>query len=597
MKIDTIRHSLAHIMAASVQELYSGTKFGIGPAIEDGFYYDFDLSKSLTPEDLPKIEKKMREIIKQNIVFKKKIITKSEAKKIFKNQPYKLELLTRAAAKGGKEDLSSLTSLTKQPLIVYESGKFVDFCKGPHLKSTFQLYSGQTKEIIDSFKLTRIAGAYWQGSERNPMLTRIYGVAFRTEKELKAYLQKEAEAEKRDHRDIGLKLDLFHIDENIGPGLILWHPKGAILKKIIVDYALSQYLKNGYQLVDTPHIAKLNLWKISGHLDFYKENMMPPMHLAEIGREEKDDYQIKPMNCPFHIAIYETKIRSYKDLPLRYTEMGTVYRYERSGTLLGLVRVRQITQDDAHIICTPDQLSQELFSTLKLTYKILKDFGFKELDIYLSTQPEKFVGTPKIWKKAENSLKYALEKLKLKYEIDRGGGAFYGPKIDIKIKDALGRAWQCTTIQLDFNLPERFDMTYIDHKGKKQRPIMIHRALLGSIERFIGVLLENYAGALPLWLSPEQIWIIPVGSRHEKYAQKVKKELSSFRVEVRSENETVSKKIREGELQKIPYLLVVGDKEMKTKSVRVRERKKGDVGMIELNKFIKKVKKEIEVNK
>jgi len=576
MKIDTIRHSLAHIMAASVQELYPGTKFGIGPAIENGFYYDFDLPRTISPEDLPEIEGKMRELIKQDIIFKKKKVTKKEAQKIFKDQPYKLDLINSKF-----KIQNSKLQFKIQNLSIYKVGDFVDLCKGPHVKST--------KEIpISGFKLTKIAGAYWRGSERNPMLTRIYGAAFRTEKELKAYLQKEAEAEKRDHRDIGLKLDLFHIDENIGPGLILWHPKGAILKKIIVDYALSQYLKNGYQLVDTPHIAKLNLWKISGHLDFYKENMMPPMHLAEIGREEKDDYQIKPMNCPFHIAIYETKIRSYKDLPLRYTEMGTVYRYERSGTLLGLVRVRQITQDDAHIICTPDQLSQELFSTLKLTYKILKDFGFKELDIYFSTQPEKFVGTPKIWKKAENSLKYALEKLKLKYEIDRGGGAFYGPKIDIKIKDALGRAWQCTTIQLDFNLPERFDMTYIDHKGKKQRPIMIHRALLGSIERFIGVLLENYAGALPLWLSPEQIWIIPVGSRHEKYARDIGHRMSDigYRTEVKDENETVSKKIREGELQKIPYLLVVGDKEMKTKSVRVRERKKGDVGSMKLNRFI-----------
>jgi len=574
MKIETIRHSLSHILAAAVQELFPGTKFGIGPAIENGFYYDFDLKRSLAPEDLPKIEKKMRELIGQNISFKKERLLTSDVNKLFGNQPYKLELLKQM----------------KQPTI-YKSGDFIDLCKGPHVKST--------KEIpIDAFKLTKIAGAYWRGSERNPMLTRIYGIAFKTKKELEDYLRKEAEAEKRDHRDIGLKLDLFHIDENIGPGLILWHPKGAILKKTIMDYALNQYLRTGYQLVDTPHIAKLNLWKVSGHLDFYKENMMPPMHLTEIGKEEKEDYQIKPMNCPFHIAIYKTKIRSYKDLPIRYTEMGTVYRYEKSGTLFGLVRVRQITQDDAHIICTPDQLSQELFSTLKLTYKILKDFGFKEFDVYLSTQPEKFVGTPKIWKKAENSLKYALEKLKLKYEIDRGGGAFYGPKIDIKIKDALGRAWQCTTIQLDFNLPERFDMTYIDQKGKKQRPIMIHRALLGGIERFIGVLLEHYAGALPLWLAPVQIWIIPVGSRHEKYAKACGEQFSAagLRINIKDENKTVSKKIREGELQKIPYLLVVGDKEMKLRAVRVRSKNK-DLGVMLLTKFIEKIKLEIEKKK
>ncbi len=587
MKIETIRHSLSHILAAAVQELYPGTCFGIGPAIENGFYYDFDFveivsskfkvqSSKLTSDDLPKIEKKMKELIKQNLEFRMKNLESKEAKKIFKGQPYKLELIEE---------------LPENEITIYKSGNFIDLCRGPHVKST--------KEIpIDAFKLTKIAGAYWRGSERNPMLTRIYGIAFKTKKELEDYLQKEAEAEKRDHRDIGLKLDLFHIDENIGPGLILWHPKGAILKKTIMDYALNQYLRTGYQLVDTPHIAKLNLWKVSGHLDFYKENMMPPMHLTEIGKEEKEDYQIKPMNCPFHIAIYKTKIRSYKDLPIRYTEMGTVYRYEKSGTLFGLVRVRQITQDDAHIICTPDQLSQELFSTLKLTYKILKDFGFKEFDVYLSTQPEKFVGTPKIWKKAENSLKYALEKLKLKYEIDRGGGAFYGPKIDIKIKDALGRAWQCTTIQLDFNLPERFDMTYIDQKGKKQRPIMIHRALLGSIERFIGVLLEHYAGALPLWLSPVQIWLIPVGSRHEKYAKAYGEQFSAagLRINIKDENKTVSKKIREGEIQKIPYLLVVGDKEMKLRAVRVRSKNK-DLGVMLLTKLIEKIKSEIEKKK
>ncbi len=568
MRIETIRHSLSHIMAYAVQEIYPGTKFGIGPTIENGFYYDFELPESLTPKDLPKIEKKMKEIIKKNIPFKKKVISKKESQKLFKAQPYKLELIAELPGKN---------------ITIYESGKFIDLCKGPHLKST--------KEIpLDGFKLTKIAGAYWRGSERNPQLTRIYGIAFKTEKELKTHLSKEEEAEKRDHRLLSQKLDLFHIDENVGPGLILWHPKGATLKKIIMDYALSEYLKNGYQLVDTPHIAKLNLWKTSGHLDFYKENMMPPLHMKEIGKEEKDDYQIKPMNCPFHIAIYKTRIRSYKDLPIRYTEMGTVYRYEKSGTLHGLVRARQITQDDAHIFCTPDQLSQELFSTLKLTHKILKDFGFKDFDIYLSTRPEKYVGTPKIWKKAENSLKYALAKAKLKYQTDIGGGAFYGPKIDIKVKDSLGRPWQLTTIQVDFNLPERFKVTYIDQKGRKQQPIMIHRALLGGLERFIGILLEYYAGSLPLWLSPEQIWLIPVGSRHEKYAQEVKKELSSFRVEIKDENETVSKKIREGEIQKIPYLLVVGDKEIKTKSVRVRERGKGDIGLMKLVKFIKKVK-------
>ena len=591
--IETIRHSLAHILAYAVQELYPaapeggeprqgrGVKFGIGPTIENGFYYDFDLSamasdkgRTFAPEDLPKIEKKMRELIKGNIEFNKNLISKNAAQKIFKNQLYKLELINE---------------LAEGEITIYESGKFIDLCKGPHVKST--------KEIpLDSFKLTKIAGAYWRGSEKNPMLTRIYGIAFKTKGELEKHLLIETETEKRDHRILGQKMDLFHIDENVGPGLILWHPKGALLKKIIMDYALNEYLKTGYQLVDTPHIGKLNLWKTSGHTDFYKENMLPPMHMKEIGKEEKDDYQIKPMNCPFHIVIYKTGIRSYKDLPLRYTEMGTVYRYEKSGTLHGLVRVRQITQDDAHIFCTPEQLSQELFSTLKLTYKILKDFDFKEFDVYLSTQPEKYVGSPKVWEKAENSIKYSLEKLKIKYETDVGGGAFYGPKIDIKIKDSLGRPWQCSTIQLDFNIPERFDVNYIDQKGKKQRVIMIHRALLGSIERFIGVLLEHYVGSLPLWLAPVQAWIIPIGTRHNQYAQSVKKDLSSLRVEVKDENETVSKKIRNGELQKIPYLLVVGDREMKNKSVRVRAKNK-DLGEIKLTKFVEKAKAEIEKKK
>jgi len=590
LKIETIRHSLAHIMAYAVEELFPGVKFGIGPAIENGFYYDFGFSseKSLTPENLPKIEKKMKELIKQNIKFEKRIITESEARKIFKDQPYKLELV--------KEQK---TENKNWKIIIYRCGNFIDLCRGPQVKSTLQLHSGQAKEVINAFKLTKIAGAYWRGLENNPMLTRIYGVAFKTKEELDSYLLKEKEAEQRDHRLLGQKLDLFHINENVGPGLILWHPKGALLKKIIMDYALNEYMKNGYQLIDSPHIGKLSLWETSGHTGFYKENMMPPIRLAEIGEEEKDSYQIKPMNCPFHIAVYKTRIRSYKDLPLRYTEMGTVYRYEKSGTLHGLVRVRQITQDDAHIFCTTEQLPQELFSTIKLTYKILKDFGFKEFDVYLSTQPKKYVGPPKIWEKSENSLKYSLKKLKVKYETDSGGGAFYGPKIDIKIKDSLGRPWQCTTIQLDFNIPERFDANYIDQKGKKQRVIMIHRALLGSIERFIGVLLEHYAGALPLWLAPEQAWVIPISSRHEKYAKEIGEKLKvlNLRLKIKDENVTVSKKIREGEIQKIPYLLVVGDKEMKSKSVSARQKGKGDIGIIKLIKFIEKIKVEIERKK
>ena len=577
MKIETIRHSLAHILAHAVRELYPGTKFGIGPAIENGFYYDLDLPKPLTPEDLPKIEAKMKELIKQNISFKKENVMKSDLVTLFDKQPYKLELIKEFPGK---------------KLTIYKAGEFVDLCAGPHIKSTLQLHSGQAKEIIDSFKLTKIAGAYWQGSEKNPMLTRIYGVAFSTKKELEDYLQKEAEAEKRDHRILGQKLELFSFDEEIGAGLPLWHPKGAILRKIIEDYLYKELILQGYQWIVSPHIGKLALWKTSGHWDLYRENMYSPIKIDE------EEYMLKPMNCPFHAKIYNSKIRSYKELPLYFSELGTVYRYEKSGVLHGLVRVRGFTQDDAHIWCTSEQLSTELIKLLKHGFKILKTFGFKDFDIYLSTRPEKYAGTEKGWQKAENSLKYVLKKLKLKYQVDPGGGVFYGPKIDIKIKDSLGRPWQCTTIQVDFNLPEKFNLNYVDQKGKKKRPIMVHRALLGSIERFVGVLLENYAGALPLWLSPVQIWVIPVGARHEKYAREAGSKMlnAGCRIEVKDENETVSKKIREGELQKIPYLLVVGDKEMKLRAVRVRSKNK-DLGVMLLTKFIEKIKSEIKKKK
>jgi len=570
MKIETIRHSLAHILAYAVQELFPGVKFGIGPAIENGFYYDFDLPRALTPAELPKIEKKMREIIKKNIPFKKRRLSKPNSDRLFKEQPYKLELIKELPGK---------------TVTIYESGDFVDLCKGPHVKST--------KEIpMDAFKLTKIAGAYWRGSERNPMLTRIYGIAFETKKELVNFLKAEVEAEKRDHRLLGQKLELFSFDGEMGAGLPLWHPKGTILRKIIEDYLYKELTSQEYQWIVSPHIGKLDLWKTSGHWELYRENMYSPIKIDE------EEYMLKPMNCPFHVKIYKTKIRSYKELPIKYAELGTVYRYEKSGVLHGLIRVRGFTQDDAHIWCTPEQLSIELIKLLKHGFKILKTFGFKDYDIYLSTRPEKYAGTLKGWEKATNALKYVLEKLKLKYQIDPGGGVFYGPKIDIKIKDSLGRPWQCTTIQVDFNLPEKFNMNYIAKSGKKQRPIMIHRALIGSVERFIGVLLENYAGALPLWLSPVQAWVIPVGSGHQKYAKEITKKLSDSeaRYELKDENETVSKKIRDGELQKIPYLLVVGDKEMKTKSVRVRSKNK-DLGPMKLTKFIEKIKLEIETKK
>jgi len=575
-KIETIRHSLSHIMAHAVQELFPGVRFGIGPAIENGFYYDFDVSAvapregGFTLADLPKIEVRMREIIKKNISFKKRRLSKQEINKIFKKQPYKRELMKK---------------LPKGKLTFYESGNFIDLCQGPHVKST--------KEINpNAFKITKIAGAYWKGNEKNPMLTRIYGIAFKTKKELDNHVFKLKEAEKRDHRILGQKLKLFYSDEEVGAGLHIWHPNGAILRKIIQDYMYKELTSQGYQWLVSPHIGKLELWKKSGHWDFYRENMYSPIKV------EKEQYILKPMNCPFHVKIYQSEIRSYKELPIKYAEFGTVYRYEKSGVLHGLTRVRGFTQDDAHVWCTQDQLAEEVIKLLKHSLKILRAFGFKEFDIYLSTRPIKYVGTKKGWEKATNALKYVLKKEGLKHYLDKGGGSFYGPKIDIKVKDSLGREWQCTTIQVDFNLPERFDMSYINKKGKKKRPYMIHQALLGSFERFIGVLLENWAGNLPLWLAPEQIWVIPVGSQHRKYAKEVAKKLLSdnFRCKLKDENETVSKKIRNGELKKIPYLLVVGDKEMKTKSVRPRYKGK-DLGKIKLTGFIKKAKIEIDKKK
>ena len=599
--LDTFRHSLAHVMALAMIRLYGKVLFGVGPTIEDGFYYDVSIEKlgkaGIPLEDLPKIEKEMRQIIKEGLAFKKQIITLKEAKEIFRKlgQKYKLELLKDLEKYGTtKENQKSkiknqkLKSKIKKvkTVSIYQTGEFIDLCRGPHVKNT--------KDLPVSFKLTKVSGAYWRGDEKNPMLQRVTGVAFISDKELKDYLYRLEEAEKRDHRILGQKLDLFHLDDNLGPGLILWHPKGATLKRIIENYALDEYLKNGYQLVNTPHLAKLQLWNTSGHTGFYRESMFPAIHLKDINPEEKDDYQIKPMNCPFHILIYKNQIRSYKDLPLRYTELGTVYRYERSGTLHGLARVRGFTQDDAHIWCTLEQLDDEIKRLIKFSFKILKHFGFTNFDVYLSTRPDKYVGKLSNWQKATKALEKSLKKEKVKYQFDKGGGVFYGPKIDIKLKDALGRSWQCTTIQIDFNLPERFEMFYIDKKGKKQQPIMIHRALLGSIERFMAVLIEHYAGEFPFWLAPVQVEILPVLEKNTQASQKIKQELENkgFRVELNSSNETLSKRIREAEMQKIPYILVVGEKEEKNKKIAVRKRGKGDLGTMELEKFLGMVYKE-----
>ncbi|MFH1509560.1 MAG: threonine--tRNA ligase [Candidatus Nealsonbacteria bacterium] len=571
MKEENLRHSLSHILAHAVKELYPSVKFGMGPAIENGFYYDFEFKNNISIQDLPKIEKKMKELIKKNLAFNKKDITKLEAKKLFKDQPYKLNLIK---------------DILDETVTIYESGNFVDLCKGPHLNSTKEINS-------ESFKLEKTAGAYWKGTEKNQMLTRIYGLAFTTKKELEDYIKLQEEAEKRDHRLLGQKLELFMFDEEVGMGLPLWLPKGALLKTIIENYLKKELTDQGYDFVATPHIGRINLWKTSGHWENYRENIYSPIEIDE------EKFLLKPMNCPFHVKIFQSKIRSYKDLPIKIAEFGTVYRYERSGTLHGLTRVRGFTQDDAHIWCAPDQLSEELEKLLRQGLSILKTFGFKKYTIYVSTRPDKYAGEIKNWDKATKILKNVLTKNKLEYEVDQGGGVFYGPKIDIKIKDSLNREWQCTTIQVDFNLTKRFDVNYIDKSGKKEKCYMIHRALLGSFERFIGVLIEHFAGDFPLWLSPVQYWILPISDKHEKYAKEVLETVikSGQRAELKNENETLGKKIRNGEMQKIPYLLIVGDKEIKTKTVSVREREKGDLGAMKIKKLLDKTKELIEKNK
>ena len=553
--MEKIRHSFAHILALSIKELYPDVKFGTGPAIENGFYYDIQTKNPINENDLKRIENKMRENIKKNIVFKKKSITKKEAQEIFKDQPFKLEILKEL------KDIS-----------IYETESFIDLCSGPHIKSTKELNP-------KAFKLEKIAGAYFKGDEKNPMLTRIYGLAFNTEKELEDYLKLKEEAEARDHRILGEKLGIFMFDDEVGSGLPLWLPNGTILRNIIKNYLYEELEKNDYEFIETPHIGKISLWQTSGHWENYRENIYSPIDI------EGEKFLLKPMNCPFHVKIFKSKLRSYKELPIKLAEFGTVYRFERSGTLHGLTRVRGFTQDDAHVWCMQDQLEEELSKLLKHGLKILRKFGFKEYKIYLSTRPEKYAGTEEGWKKATKALETVLNNHKIDYDIDNGGGVFYGPKIDIKIKDSLNREWQCTTIQVDFNLPDRFQMFYINEKGEKEKPLMLHRALTGSLERFIGVLIEHYAGALPFWLSPVQIKILPISDKFNKYANEVKKELESYRVKVFNESETISKKIRQGEIEKIPYLLIVGEKEKNSKTVSVRKRGKGDIGVKIIEEF------------
>ncbi|TSC94574.1 MAG: threonyl-tRNA synthetase [Parcubacteria group bacterium Licking1014_1] len=579
--IETIRHSLAHIMASAVLELFPKTKLGIGPAIDNGFYYDFEFprrrtSGNLNVEDLQKIEEKMKEIIAQNQKFEKHEISKIKAKKIFKDQPYKLELI--------KELPGKIVS-------VYESGNFVDLCKGPHIKST--------KEIIpNTFKLTKIAGAYWKGDEKNKMLTRIYGVAFETEKELINYIKMQEEAEKRDHRKLGKDLKIFTFSDIVGPGLPLWLPNGAAIIEELEKLAKETEKRSGYLQVKTPHIAKEIMYKTSGHLPYYADTMFPPMILEENG--QKTAYYLKAMNCPHHHQIYASEKRSYRNLPLRLAEYGTCYRYEKSGELFGLMRVRSMQMNDAHIYCAEDQFADEFMAVIKMYLEYFKIFGIEKYLMRFSTHSKdglgkKYIDNEKLWKKTESMARDVMIKEKIPFVEVADEAAFYGPKIDVEIWSAIGREFSLATNQVDFAVPERFDLTYTDKNGKEKTPICIHRAPLGTHERTIGFLIEHYAGAFPLWLSPVQVAVMPISEKHSNYADQIKKDLerNNIRAELKNENETLGKKIREAEMQKIPYLLIVGDKEIEAKTISVRERGKGDIGQMPLDKFIETAREKI----
>jgi threonyl-tRNA synthetase len=534
-------------MAEAVLQMFPDAQIAIGPAIENGFYYDFDLPRNLVPADLDEITERMKKIIAEKKDFVRRVVSRTEAQKEFSDQTYKLELL-----KAIPED---------EEVSIYEQGEFKDLCRGPHVENTRQLNPA-------AFKLLSIAGAYWRGKETNPMLTRIYGTAWTNPKDLRLHLKHLEDIEKRDHRKLGKELDLFSLHEQAGPGLVYWHPKGARIRLAIEDFWRAEHYKNGYEMVFTPHVGKSWLWETSGHLDFYKESMYPQMEM------DKADYYAKPMNCPFHIMIYNNTKHSYRELPCRWAELGTVYRYEKAGALHGLLRVRGFTQDDAHIICTPSQVEDEILEVLRFSLYMLRSFGFKDIRAYLSTMPEKSVGSKEDWDLATASLRKAIEAEHLEYEVDEGGGAFYGPKIDLKIKDAIGREWQLSTVQFDFNEPERFDMTFVDSDGAEKRPFMVHRALLGSIERFFGVLLEHYAGAFPPWLAYEQVRVIPVAEPFNEYGRKLVDELKKqgFRVSGDFSTDRMNAKIRNAQQEKIPYMLVVGEKEQEAGAVSVRYR-------------------------
>ncbi|HIV98984.1 MAG TPA: threonine--tRNA ligase [Candidatus Ornithospirochaeta avicola] len=568
-KLMKIRHSMAHVMAEAVLEMFPTAQIAIGPAIENGFYYDFELPRSLTEEDLEEITRRMKNIILAKKEFKRSVVSREEAKEMFKDQKYKLELLEAIPE---TEEVS-----------VYNQGAFTDLCRGPHVESTKELNA-------EAFKLLSVAGAYWRGNEKNQMLQRIYGTAWTNGKELREYLEHLKDIEKRDHRKLGKELDLFSLHEEAGPGLVYWHPRGARIRQEIEDFWRKEHYKNGYEMVYTPHVGKSWLWETSGHLGFYKESMYPKMEM------DSADYYVKPMNCPFHIMIYKNSKKSYRDLPCRWAELGTVYRYEKAGALHGLMRVRGFTQDDAHLIVTPDQMDDEIMEVLRFSLYMLKSFGFNEIHAYISTKPEKSVGDVEKWNAATEALKRAVEKEGLEYDIDEGGGAFYGPKIDLKIKDAIGREWQLSTVQFDFNLPERFNLTFVDKDGSEKQPYMIHRALLGSIERFFGVLIEHYAGAFPPWLSPEQVAIIPVAEVANEYASEIEKKLRGEGIRVKSDlsNDRMNAKIRKAQQMKIPYMLVLGEKEMANKTVSVRYRNGKQNFGLSYDDFVSEIKGVIE---
>lgn len=559
--LEILRHSTAHLLAQAVQELFPGAQVTIGPVIEDGFYYDFSYERGFTPEDLERIEKRMKELAKADLPVARETVARDDAVEYFKSigEHYKAEII---AGIPGDEAIT-----------LYGQGEWKDLCRGPHVPSTGHL---------KAFKLTRTAGAYWRGDSTNEQLRRIYGTAWADSKSLKAYLKRLEEAARRDHRRIGTDLDLFSIQEDAGGGLVFWHPKGARIRRVIEDFWRDRHEQAGYELLYTPHIALEDLWDRSGHTDFYRESMYSPV------QEEGRGYQLRPMNCPFHILIYRNRLRSHRELPMRWAELGTVYRREMSGALHGLMRVRGFTQDDAHVFCTEDQIAEEIQRILDLALELFGAFGFEELNTVLATRPEKAVGTPEIWDRATAALESALREKRMSYEVDPGGGAFYGPKIDIKIRDAIGREWQCSTVQLDFNLPERFDLEYVAADGARHRPIMIHRALLGSLERFFGILIEHYAGKFPFWLAPVQTVVLAITERQEAYARQVLNALqdAGLRADTDLRSETIGYKIRDHTLQGVPYLLVLGDREAQDGTVAVRSREAGDLGAMSLNDFM-----------